>query len=459
MKISRREFLGETGSIALGLLVSGSIFSNERFKQNEGIGYGYGPLRKDRKLILDLPKGFSYKIIAKAREKMDDGFYVPGLADGMATFPGPDGTTILMINHEFRIGYPESMGPFKGKKKLMKQLDEELIYDIGKDGKACLSSVTTLVYDTQNKKKISHHLSLVGTLSNCGGGATPQNSMIICEECCDILGKRHGYAFEVPASCEPGITKPIPLKAMGRFKREGIAMVPETGIIYQTEDQVDSLFYRFIPDNPQKLTEGGRLQCLAALDNPQLDTRNWKVQKFPPGETFEVYWIDLKDPDTEKDDLRQRGHSKGAALFGGGEGMFLHDGTVYFVCTNGGTEAKGQIWKYVPSPYEGTPQEKESPGKLELFVEPNDPKVLDHPDQLTVAQNGDIFVCEDGDDTQYMIGITQEREIFKFAKNAKNESEMSGVCFSPDSSTMFVNILASGMTYAITGPWRKSVTP
>ena len=112
-----------------------------------------------------------------------------------------------------------------------------------------------------------------------------------------------------------------------------------------------------------------------------------------------------------------------------------------------------QIWKYSPSPYEGTEREGEAAGKLELFVEPNDPRVMDHPDQLTVPSFGEVFVCEDGDDEQYVLGITPERQIYKFARNALNRTELSGVVFSPDESTMFVNILASGLTFAITGPW------
>ena len=35
---------------------------------------------------------------------MDDGFLVPGTHDGMAAFPGPDGKTVLVRNHELGIG-------------------------------------------------------------------------------------------------------------------------------------------------------------------------------------------------------------------------------------------------------------------------------------------------------------------------------------------------------------------
>ena len=313
--------------------------------------------------------------------------------------------------------------------------------------------MTTLVYDTKKKKKLSHHLSLVGTLANCGVAPTPWGTAIVCEESTEIHMKKHGYAFEVPVSAQPEISKPAPLAAMGRFTREGVAIDPRTGIVYQTEDQVDGLFYRFIADTPQRLSGSGRLQCLAVRDKSKFDTRNWQVQKFPQGEVFSAHWIDLEKADTDNDDLRMRGHSSGAALFGSGEGIFQHGDTIYFSCTNGGIEAKGQIWKYIPSPYEGTERESESPGRLELFVEPNDPEILDHPDQLTVAPTGDLFVCEDGDNEQYMVGITPEKKIYKFAHNAFNNTELSGVCFSPDGTTMFVNLLAAGFTVAITGPW------
>jgi secreted PhoX family phosphatase len=343
MVMNRREFIERSGCFALGFLAARSDFTGTSLNGlflNEQEEYGYGPLRKDRKKVLDLPKGFSYKVISKGGDKMDDGFYVPYLHDGMGAFPGPDGLTIILRNHEYRFGNPDWIGPFKGKKKLWEKLDKDLIYDTYPEGKPLLGAVTTLVYDTKKKKLISQHLSLIGTLNNCSGGATPWATWISCEETCensgDVCLRNHGYAFEVPVSVNPGVTKPVPLKAMGRFTREGVAIDPKTSIIYQTEDKTDSLFYRFIPNTPEGLTEGGKLQCLAVVDKPQLDMRNWKVQRIPPGEVFDVYWIDLENPNADEDDLRLRGYAKGAARFGSEEGVFYHDGAVYFVCTNGG---------------------------------------------------------------------------------------------------------------------------
>ena len=45
-------------------------------------------LIKDPKKILDLPNGFTYKIISKHKDLMNDGLLVPNAADGMACFKG-----------------------------------------------------------------------------------------------------------------------------------------------------------------------------------------------------------------------------------------------------------------------------------------------------------------------------------------------------------------------------------
>ncbi len=461
MALSRRTFLKKeilNWLGALALVATAVAILLDIANPSEAVD-GFGPLIKDRGKILDLPKGFSYQIIARAGDKMTDGFFVPGLADGMSACPGPDGSTILICNHEYRLGYPESVGPFKGKKSLFRKFGEEMIYDKGSRGKPCLGSTTTLVYDSKARQLKSHFLNLVGTLASCSGGITPHNTWLSCEEVFENPGEncaqKHGYIFEGPISTEPRVIKPVPLKTLGRFRHEGVAVAPQTGIIYLTEDQTDGLLYRFVPGQPGHLAEGGRLQCLAVSEKPQFDTRNWKGAALSPGEGLPVHWIDLDDIDPESDDLRQRGYKLGAALFASGEGICFDEGIFYIACTNGSRTGRGQVWSYTPSPFEGTAREKESPPRLELLVEPNDQRVMDHPDQITVAPWGDIFACEDGDNGNYLLGITPQRTIYRFAWNALNESDVTGVCFSSDGSTMFLNIIDPGLTLAVTGPWKK----
>ncbi len=157
-----------------------------------------------------------------------------------------------------------------------------------------------------------------------------------------------------------------------------------------------------------------------------------------------VKWIDVYPVDTAKDDRRARGHADGAALFARGEGIWYGSGSIYWACTNGGKVQKGQIWKYTPSAYEGRTTELRKPGKLELFIEPNNATLVDNCDNLTISpRSGDLFVCEDNDDKRdrnNIVGVTPQGDAFVFAHNALNTSEFAGPCFSPDGSTLFVNI-------------------
>jgi secreted PhoX family phosphatase len=135
--------------------------------------------------------------------------------------------------------------------------------------------------------------------------------------------------------------------------------------------------------------------------------------------------------------------------------MWFGQGVVFFACTSGGHVNRGQIWKYTPSPVEGTAGEANQPGRLELFVEPNDGTLIENCDNLTVSPWGDLIVCEDGSGDQFLVGISPEGRIYKFGRNAVSDSELAGATFSPDGTTLFVNIQHDGLTLAITGPWEE----
>ena len=77
---------------------------------------GYGPLVADRQRRLDLPEGFSYRIIGWAGMTMDDGLCLPEEPDGMGTFLGPDGLTLLVRNHEVD---PDGTGPWGPQRRLL----------------------------------------------------------------------------------------------------------------------------------------------------------------------------------------------------------------------------------------------------------------------------------------------------------------------------------------------------
>jgi secreted PhoX family phosphatase len=90
---------------------------------------------------------------------------------------------------------------------------------------------------------------------------------------------------------------------------------------------------------------------------------------------------------------------------------------------------------------------------LELFVEPGDKALIDRADNLTVAPWGDIIICEDGPGGDNLVGVTPKGEVYRLGSNHYMTSEFAGSTFSPDGSTLFVNIQYPGITLAISGPW------
>ncbi|MHC4876869.1 MAG: alkaline phosphatase PhoX [Planctomycetota bacterium] len=477
--LSRRNFLASGSSVAAGFLGLQALSrSNAALESKTAGGAGYGELKGDPAGVLDLPPGFSYRVISRAGQEMADGFVVPGLADGMAAFSDNEsGLTTVVRNHEISPGTVQSA--FGRNNDRLKKLKREQLYDFGAGKTPGPGGTTTIVYDTQQQKVVREYLSLAGTIRNCAGGPTPWGSCITCEETVVRKGfnatknallrafgggftaeRDHGFNFEVPASVEPHLADPIPLTAMGRFNHEAVAVDPASSIVYQTEDRGDGVIYRFIPntreDGKAKLTDGGRLQALAIKGSPRRDTRNWdaKTPQIEVGGTFAVAWIDLDDVEAPQDDLRYRAFDAGAARFARGEGMWYGDGSIYFACTSGGRKEIGQIWKYTPSRHEGTDAEAASPGELELFIEPNDSKLVENADNLTVAPWNELFVCEDrGSKTARIIGVTPDGQPFLFAAS-RLKSELAGATFSPDGSTLFFNVQKPGLTIAVTGPWR-----
>ncbi|MEM7772665.1 MAG: alkaline phosphatase PhoX [Cyanobacteria bacterium P01_A01_bin.37] len=439
MAISRRQMIAITSGAASAVLLESCLRSLRSGAQTSQSTAGFGPLRPDPDGILDLPDGFRYRIISQAGQRMDDGHRVPGAFDGMGAFQAPDDHVILIRNHELLPG-----------DRLGLTADEASVYDA-----RCKGGTTTLLV-APDHTVVQQFTSLAGTSRNCAGGTTPWQSWISCEEITttpalnrvgnpENVDKAHGYNFEVPADATAAI-HPEPLVAMGRFRHEAIAVDPRTGIVYQTEDQNDGLFYRFIPNEPGQLGAGGRLEALMISDAPQTVTH----RRFPVNQPVSVEWVPIEEVDPADDTVRYEGQQKGAALFSRGEGICYSDGHFYFTCTNGGDIPNGQVWKYTPDVTDSNAAASEyTGGILELLVQPNNPRVLDYPDNIIMAPWGDLLLCEDGAGEQFMVGLTPEGQLYPFARNALNGAEFAGICSLPGRTTLFLNIYSPGLTLAV----------
>lgn len=445
----RRRFLGATATAFAALAASGCMTrgapaaSTARAPATGGSFAGYGALVPDPAGLLDLPEGFSYRVISRLGDAMDDGGTVPDRADGMGCFDLGNGEIALVRNHELQPRH-DAGGPIaKGFGK--------------RNGVFVPGGTTTIVLDAATLSVKRQFRSLGGTIRNCSGGVTPWGSWLTCEEAPtgpgqlygEGLEQDHGWVFEVPASAR-GLVDPVPLKTMGRFNHEAAAVDPASGIVYLTEDRDDGVIYRFLPKTPGKLAEGGRLQAMVV--EGLADTRNWNAAAMPVGKAYRVSWVDLDEVEAPKDDLRQRAVAKGAALVARGEG--LHMGVnrgkseVFACCTSGGAKQLGQILKL-------TPGLAGAPDMVELFFESESKDQFDYGDNLTVAPNGHLIVCEDQYTAvvdNHIRGITPDGQAYTLAR-LKAQTELAGGCFSPDGKVLFVNAYGPTVTMAITGPW------
>ncbi|HYD23814.1 MAG TPA: alkaline phosphatase PhoX [Croceibacterium sp.] len=433
MIADRRRFLHATATAFAALAASGCTRGG---LATTGGGSNYGPLVADPNGLIDLPAGFSYRILSALGDTMSDGGRVPNNADGMGCFDLGGGRIALVRNHELMPD--EDNGGATGP-----------AYDTRARSLVPLAGgTTTLVLDARTLEVERQFRSLSGTIRNCAGGVTPWGSWLTCEENLmkpdGKINKEHGWVFEVPAAAT-GPVDPVPLKAMGRFNHEAACVDPRTGAVYLTEDREDGLLYCFVPRVKGRLAEGGTLHALAIEGVP--DARNWTAPAVAPQTWHQVRWVTLGNPEAPDDDLRKRGAAMGATLFARGEGMWMGEGELYFACTSGGAIKLGQIFRLRP--------QVSGRDRLQLFYESTSIEQYNFGDNLTVAPNGHLVVCEDQyteNVHNHLRGITPDGVAYPLALS-RVDTEWAGACFSPDGRTLFANLYKPAKTVAITGPW------
>ncbi len=449
---SRRDFLKHAALVG-GAAVSVPLESLWRSAHAEGQREtdGYGPLVRARDEttglpLIELPEGFRYLSYGWTGDRMTDGRPTPGAHDGMAAFASKDGRVALIRNHE--------LGPGR-------TFQPDLAYDANAGG-----GTTTLRFDPTAGTFIDARGSLAGTIRNCAGGPTPWGSWLTCEETTigtsddPLVTIDHGYIFEVPVD---GLPSRLPLVAMGRFVHEAVAVDPESGVVYETEDRQRSGLYRFTPTERGRLAAGGRLEMLAVAGRPKFDTRTGQQ----PGTTYPIRWVDIPEPNKAHDDAGRRdaagvftqGLDGGGAIFARLEGAWYAGGRVFVTATNGGNAQMGQVWELDIRDQQ-----------LRLVFESPGRNVLHMPDNLVVSPRGGLVLCEDSSANPCVHGLTRDGHIVRFARNTcllsgeRNglrgdfrSREFAGATFSPDGRWLFVNMLTPGITFAITGPWERGI--
>ena len=469
MTVARRSLVaGATAGV--GLVVAGAVPSlaeaSPAARRGKPASHRpFPPLMDDPAGILALPAGFRYAVVTQAGvTQLDDGQGVtPNAHDGTAVFKAPKNRLRLIQNHELTVGTALGVPHVEG-----------TVYDAGAVG----AGGCTVIETDNAGNHYGEWVGISGTLVNCAGRPHAVGHLAHVrgdrsQEGRGSLQQDHGYVFEVFAD---HTNLPRPIKAFGRYAHEALAVDKTRTRVYLSEDAStpNGLFYRWTAPAGVRLKAGiadqlgptdGTLAAMAILmDDGSVLPDVAYLTSAQLGRPFPVRWVPVPERDGRTTSVRNqfadgqvtRG-KKFEGVWGTDDGVYVvnsfafntgdlpadavkHDGMVWFY-----SYAEETITLVTYFPHQEAPAAGTKPRYDDL--------TFDGPDNVTVTPWGTLVLAEDGVGSSHVLSSVPGGPTYAIARNQLNDSEFTGPTFSDDGRTLFVNIMAPGITLAITGPW------
>jgi len=260
---------------------------------------------------------------------------------------------------------------------------------------------------------------------NCGGGPTPWNSWVTCEEVNDIENNYTGRVWQTDPT---GLQLPV-VTAFGELgSYESFAYDTSTTVptFYVSRDAEFGVLTRFTPN-----TEG--MECY----NKEGDYERWCTLNHGdvdyllisgPSEVGTFTWI--------KNETEARTNAN--MYYRNAEGIDAADGKVFFVSKE---YKRLVILDLAKQAY--------------VYSSTASGAFADQPDQVGMLVNGNesaLYFCEDGGPTSGVFGRAADGRYFTLLEGRTdgNVDESTGLSWSPDSKTLFVTYQQGGFVYACT---------
>ena len=479
-QFDRREFLKFISVTAYGLS-SVSLLSTLSSCSDSSPSFGIKPSFSDE---LILSQGLQYYPLISWGENINSTEKFGFNNDFIAIQPIDSNRLIMWANHE----YVNSLF-IAGYERTKENVDKEMlevggsIFEVVKNNNTWsvnktseynrrLSAKTKIPF--ANKTTVMEQDYAIGTLANCAGGKTPWNTFLTCEENYDsfygernrktneIIPSKYNYDwfkfYNYPPEHYGWVVEIDPYTGnaqkhtnLGRFAHECATCVTSKDkvVVYSGDDKNDEHLYKFVSDSKTDLKSG-------TLYVANIEQGIWlplDLEKSPQLKNHFSSQLEVMIY------VREAAKMLGATPLDRPEDIERNPltGDIFVTLTN--NKPKGVYHGSILKISEKNGDYESLTFKAETFLVGGQKGGLSCPDNIAFDKNGNLWVCSDISGSS--IGKKEYKEFGNnglFVIPAKGpsagkviqvgsgpvDSELTGLCFSPDQKTLFLSVQHPG---------------